>query len=266
MFRRLLAAFSILTLAVAVVAADPVKDPIKLDKDKVKSSGKSESDFQAERQAAEQQQMKQKFLEFKQQLLRLAQNFELSSKPEMKQKAVILRMALKLAGETGTDAKFNKLIELLRTPKVVDDLAKIEEAELVNQELHKDLQQLIRILMQDNRAEFLKAERLRTEKLLEQLKDVIRKQERLRAQIEQGRRDNKDIADGQKKVTGETKDLIGEGKDNKGNEGKNGEAKSHGKDNAKEGAEGRGAGKEDTPEAKGDGKNPEGKNGENKEG
>src|SRR5262249_29675667 len=141
---------------------------------------------------------------------------------------------------------------------------KIGSAVDINKELHRDLQTLLRILSADNRAAMLKAERIAAEKMLEQLKDVIRKQERLRAQTEQARRDTKDIAQDQGKVKDAAKDLIGEGKDGKGAEGKNGEAKSHGKDNAREGAEGRGEGKNDTSSNKADGKGTEGK--ENKGG
>src|SRR5262249_17544113 len=171
MTRRLLASLCIAAAAFVLTAQ---AQTVKIDPAKVRTTGTSEKDFNPERLAAEQQQLKMEFLEFKQQLLRLAQNLELSNKPENKEKAKMLREALEKAAQHGFDAKFNKLIETLKSPKVMSDLAKLTTAEQVNAELRRDLQTLLRILLSDNRAELLRAERLRTEKLLEQLKDVIR--------------------------------------------------------------------------------------------
>ena len=89
----------------------------------VKTTGSSEKPFDPKRLELEQAQLKQEFLEFKQSLLRLAQNLELSTKPENKEKAAMLRQALEQAAQKGVDAKFNKLIETMRSPKVISDNA-----------------------------------------------------------------------------------------------------------------------------------------------
>src|SRR5262249_30274055 len=102
MTRRLIAGITFLALVVFVSAQQPDKDSKPADRPREKS----QSDFNAEQQAKEQQQMKQEFLEFKQALLRLAQNLELSNKPENKEKAALLREALKQAS-TGVDSRFN---------------------------------------------------------------------------------------------------------------------------------------------------------------
>src|SRR5262249_46043627 len=226
-------------------------------KDK-KPDSTDKSDFNNDKLALEQAQLKMEFREFKEQLLRLAQNLELSNKQENKDRAKMLRDALEQAAKGGVDLKFNQLIETLRSPKVVNDLDALTKAEQVNKELRQDLQVLLRILLSDNRAELLKAERLRMEKLLEQLKDVIRKQERVRAQTELAKRNSKDTAKDQAEVGNDTKKLIGKGKDSASNEGKRGEAKDA-KSDGKDGKDGHGEGKKDTAQDKGDGKKDDGK-------
>jgi len=88
MTRRLLAALCLTALAFVWTAQ---ADSVKFDKAKNKTSGTADKDFDAQRLASEQAHLKMEFLEFKQQLLRLAQNLELSNKPENKEKAKMLR-------------------------------------------------------------------------------------------------------------------------------------------------------------------------------
>ena len=108
MTRRLLAALCLTALAFVWTAQ---ADPVKVDPAKVKTSGTADKDFDAQRLASEQAQLKMEFLEFKQQLLRLAQNLELSNKLENKEKAKMLREALEQATTKGVDVKFNRLID-----------------------------------------------------------------------------------------------------------------------------------------------------------
>ena len=109
----------------------------------------------------------------------------------------------------------------MRSPTMKNDLAKLEEAEKVNEALRKDLQTLLKILMTDNRDALIKAEIERNAKMLEQIKELIKRQERVRATTEQGRKEGKDIAKDQKGVTeGVGKVARGEGKDAKGQAGK----------------------------------------------
>ncbi len=247
MTRRLTAALCLAALAFVWTAQ---ADSVKIDPAKVKTTGGSDEKFDPEQLAAAQAQLKVEFMEFKHSLLRLAQNLELSNKPENKDKAAMLRQVLQSAADKTVDAKFAKLIEILRSPKVVNDLTELQKAEQINTELRRDLQTLLRILLSDDRSAQLRAERIRIEKMLEALKDVIRKQERVRAQTELGRKDTKEIAKDQNKVTGDTKDLIGKGKSGQGAEGKKGEAKPGGKEGGKDGQNGRGEGKKDTNQDK----------------
>ena len=271
MARRLLAALCVTAVAFVLTArADsPKPDPIKIDPAKGKTTGSSDVKYTPKQLELEQIQLKQQFVEFKTSLLRLAQNLELSNRPENKEKAKMLRDAIAQAGKIGTDAKFTRLIELLRSPKIVDDLDKLTLATDVNEALRRDLQTLLKILLSDNRSAILAEERKRMEKMLEQLKEAIRKQERLRTQTEQKRDKPEELARKQETVTTLTKNLIGKGKGAKGAEGKQGEAKGN-KGDGKEGKEGRGEAKKDTIQdktgKKGDGKaaDKEGKKGDGK--
>src|SRR6266699_2050726 len=112
MTRRLLAALCLTALAF-VWTAQAEQPAVKLDPAKNKTSGTADKDFDAQRLASEQAQLKMEFLEFKQQLLRLAQNLELSNKPENKEKAKMLREALERAAKGGVSLRFNQLIETL---------------------------------------------------------------------------------------------------------------------------------------------------------
>src|SRR5947207_14244404 len=80
MIRRLLAALCLTALAFVWTAQ--AEQPVRVDPAKVKTTGTAEKDFNAEKLALEQQQIKREFREFTQQLLRLAQDLELSNKPE----------------------------------------------------------------------------------------------------------------------------------------------------------------------------------------
>src|SRR5688500_8647166 len=73
MIRRFLAATAFLAVALfASAQTDSIAN--KLDKDKVKVTGSTDSDFKPDQLAAQQARMKQDFLEFKHAILRLAQN------------------------------------------------------------------------------------------------------------------------------------------------------------------------------------------------
>lgn len=266
MARRLLATLFVAAAAFALTAqADSVKIVPKTPKPA--STGDSGDKFDPKRAGAEQEQLKRQYLEFRQSLLRLAQNLELSTRPEDKDKAEMLRKVLEQSQKGGTDTKFAKLIEHLRSPAIKSDLTKLGEAADVNEALRRDLATLLRILESDNRSAQLAAERKRHEKMLEAIKDLIRRQERLRAQTEQNRGNTKDIAQNQGKVADAIKDLIGQGKGAKGAEGKKGEAKGNpGKQPGKEGKDGRGEGKKDTAQDKGGKKGENGKGKEGKEG
>ena len=179
MARRLLAALFVAAAAFALTAqADPVKIVPKTPKPA--STGESGDKFDPKRTGAEQEQLKRQYLEFRQSLLRLAQNLELSTRPEDKDKAEMLRKVLEQAQKGGTDTKFAKLIEHLRSPAIKSDLTKLGEAADVNEALRRDLATLLKILESDDRSAFLAKERKRHEKMLEAIKDLIRRQERLR--------------------------------------------------------------------------------------
>src|SRR5262249_18294646 len=153
--------------------------------------------------------------------------------------------------EQGTEVKFDSLIRALNRKNADKDLDVLGQAFRDNSELRRDLQKLIALLAKDD-VQSNKEQMERTARLLEQLKELIAKQERVRAQTEIGRKSNKELEGDQKKVTKETRDLI-DGKD-----GKKGKKDSEAKSEAKPGETGKaGEAKEDT-KTKSEGKPGEG--------
>jgi hypothetical protein len=211
--------------------------------------------------ATREDQLKRKYDNFKQALLRLAQRLESSTKQEDRDKAKILKDAIKAASDKGIDTKFTSLISALRKEGTFQSTEDLEAILNQNDSLRQDLRELIEMLLRDDPFARLRAERERTERLLEELKELIAKQERVRAQTEIGRRTNEELRQAQNKVTRQTGDLIGAGKKGEGNEAKNaGASKGTGKGKA-----GRGEGKDDTSKPKGT-ERPEGKEGKPGEG
>jgi hypothetical protein len=276
MTRRLLAALGVTALAfvLAAQAADP---PVKVSKPSDKSSPMP--DLTPEKIALEQSEAAQKqtmlqrqFDDFKQSLLRLAHRLESSTKQEDKDRAALLKEAIKVASEAGVETKFSALINKLRAGDTFKDLDQLDDLMNRNQDLRKDLRALIELLLRDDRDSQLREERLRTERLLERIKELIAKQERVRAQTDLGRKDAPALKRDQERVTEATRDLIArkDGKGNKGGEAKKGDAKSGGKEgkdhNKAESKPDTKGSKGDNRDAKPAAESKEGKPGEGKEG
>src|SRR5262249_50083589 len=149
MTRRLLAPVLITALLVgAVVRAGEPTPPAK-DEQAFKDNA-----------TLTQERLQRQFKEFTQTLLRLAQRMESSGKPEDAQKALILKRAIEKASTANTEMKFEKLITILRESKELN-LDELANASLTNKELLKDINEILAILMTDNRDAELKAERER---------------------------------------------------------------------------------------------------------
>src|SRR5437588_2431201 len=95
----------LLALGAISAAAQPPADS--------QTKGKALAD-QREDAVLEQERLARQFREFESSLLRLAQRLERSSKPEDRERAALLKRAIKKAGDQAIDAKFDTLIGLLR--------------------------------------------------------------------------------------------------------------------------------------------------------
>ncbi len=208
--------------------------------------------------ATQQERLKRQFDDFKQKLLGLALRMENSAKPEDREKAKILRQAIKKASEEGVDTKFSSLIETLKTNDAFKNTEQLQEVLKQNEALRQDLRAIMDLLLKDDRDAELRKKKEEYTRLLEELKNVIRKQELVLNKTILPRTKNKDLADSQHKVKAQTDNLINP-KSNQGKEAKQGE----GKDN-KSGKKGIGEAKDDAKDPKADKK--DGKDGEGKEG
>jgi hypothetical protein len=263
MTRRLLAVLGVLaTTFVLAARAQDQRLPVKItprDKGDIKrSQDKTDPKTKIDDAATQQERMQRLFDEFKQKLLRLAQTMENSTKPEDREKAKILRQAIQRASAEGVETRFSSLIELLKGGNASNDTGKLQDILNENQELVRILRDIIELLKKDDRDAELKKEIERTRRLLEELKNVIRKQELVLNKTIIGRTKNNDLAKSQHNVKEQTHDLVNP-KADPGKDPKNGEGKS--------GKNGIGEGKDDTKDPKADAKEGrDGKSGEGKEG
>jgi hypothetical protein len=207
-----------------------------------------------EEAAVSQEILARQFRDFEQSLLRLAQRLERSSKPEDRERAANLKKAIALASDERTEAKFDKLIDILKSSKALS-VQEIRDAMDQNKMLADDIRAILALLLADSRDSEIQREKKRLMELLKELDKVIRAQKVVRAQTESGRTDKDPLGKAQNKVTKDTGNIAkAMGKDGKG-EGK--DSKSEGKDSKGEGKDSRGKGQ-------GQGQGQESKPGEKK--
>ena len=274
MITRLGSLILFLGLAFAIVQAQDAK-PAKEDNKAIQADV-----------TGSQERLKQQFKDFTTDLLRLAQRLENSPKAEDRDKAQALKNALKSASEQGIEVKFTTLILALKTSNAFKNIDTLQGVLTQNQEIRDDLRKLIDVLLKDDRESALRKEREEVQKLLEKLKEVIEKQERVQANTELGKLGKTDIAKAQNKVTKETKDLVdpkkagdpkdskdskdGKGKDSKdgkGKDSKDGKGKEDGKGkDSKDGDPKDGKGKDSKGGDPKDGKGKDSKGGDPKDG
>src|SRR5262245_32550323 len=264
MLRRLLTALSLTALVCVVTArADNETKAGKPGTDvrpsnEIKGDPKVLIEDTATRQAA----LKRAFESFRQRLTVMAGRLENGSDKD-KEKAKALKKALKLTSDFGTEAKFDALIRELTKKDADKSIDVLRQAMKDNADLRKDLQRLIALLSTDD-SQLNKELMEKHARLLERIKDLIAKQERVRAQTELGRKNLKDLEKDQNKVTRETREVIDGKQGDKQGKG-NDSAKGEPKPDADPGIDGRGKARNDT-ESKADGKPGEGKEAEAKEG
>jgi hypothetical protein len=252
MMRRWLATLCFSALAFVLVAR--ADEPVKIktpDKPKAEKTDEAVLDPKAvlDEQAYKNARAKQDFERFKEALFSLSKHLENSPKAEDREKAKILKEALKKASEEGTENKFDKLINILKDSKALN-LDGIDTAIGQNEDLRRDIRAILIILMTDNRDKRLKEEKERLAKMIEELKRVIRAEEGVRAKNDRGQYDTPKLKKEQGDVVNKIEGLIPGGKKGPGGEGKAG-AKGDPKGEGKPG-ESKGDGKADAKDAKGD--------------
>jgi len=254
---RLLATLAFVALAFSLVAqAQPAKT-VRRDTPKVGFKGDAKTLI--EDIATRQAQLKRAFEDVSKQLVNLKGRLENGTTKEQ-DTAKAIGKALDKAKDQANIAKFDATIRELRKPGSERDIDAIDKALKETGELAENVRVLLELLKQSESA--LNKELMeKRARLLEQLKELIAKQERVRTQTEIGRKSNKELGKDQNKVTKETKDLV----DGKKNDGKNNKNKGEAKAEGKPGEGKPGEGKEDT-KTKSEGKPGENKDGEGKTG
>ena len=175
--------------------------------------------------ATTQDRLRREFEELKQSLLRLKQRLEISPRPEDKARALAIDAALAMVAKQGTDGKFTTLVKSLRQTDAFSNLDTMQQVMNRNQELREDLRKLIEILAKDNREDQLRKEKEDALKTLEKLREIIGKQERVKANTDLGKAAKEDLAKAQKKISDQTKELAGSKESKSGKDAKDGKDK-----------------------------------------
>src|SRR2546423_968318 len=128
------------------------------------------------------------FEEFQNALLKLKQRLERSDKQEDKDRAAALDRALEEAKRTGISTQFDQLVTFLKKERFAD-VGNIKEAADKSFKLAQDLRSVLDTLREDSRANKLREERERLEKLLKDLEKVIHDQKVVQTITEIGRTD-----------------------------------------------------------------------------
>ncbi len=230
MMRGLLAVLGVTAATFVLVARADQPFPVKVDaKSKGTTPRVEEGDprIRIEDAANQQERLKRQFDDFKQSLLNLANRLEKSTRQEDRDKAANLKAAIKKASEEGVDTKFATLVDALRKENTFKDLDQLQTVLDQNADLRRDIRAIMELLLKDNRDAELRKEIEKNARLLEELKRIIAKQDKLIAQNLIGRTSTKNILEGQKKVSQETKNLADgkTGKASQGSEAKKGEGK-----------------------------------------
>jgi hypothetical protein len=192
MLRRVLALATMAALVPTLTApaADPPVDAVRQEA------------------ALRQELLARRFRELEHALLRLAQRLEASPKPEDRDKAAAIRKALEVANKESVDVQFDKLIATLRKSGSVTP-EDVRTALAQNEVVIQDLRAILAVFGDDRDAQ-LKAERERLARLIKQLDEAIRAEKVLRARLDGGERDPKDLAAEQRKITEATEKIAEE--------------------------------------------------------
>jgi len=145
----------------------------------------------------------QRYRDFEQHLLRLAQRLEKSSKAEDRDKAKQLKEALETAGKSGINTRFEKLIALLRESKATN-LAEVKEAIDHGERLVKDMREMLALITKDGDIEKNKALQKRLAELIKALEALIRNQKLVRVHTEKESMPKDELRKGQDKVRDNT--------------------------------------------------------------
>ena len=160
-----------------------------------------------------QEQVRDQFRRFRQELLGLAQRLEASQNPAERDRAKVLRKALETIGQRDVQGQLQKMLDAMKDGV---QPAELEALGGRDAELNRALKEVLDILMSDDGSTRNRQEIERLEKLLADARAVLRAQRTIRAMTESKRNDPKEVAKEQENVTERTKELAKRmGKDKK---------------------------------------------------
>jgi hypothetical protein len=221
MFRRFVAPM-ILGVAVASLAAkaEPAAAP--------KPVAPSSTDVATKQLIERQQRLLRDYKAITEDLLALAHRYEKSSKIEDQDKAKLIMRAIDLGDKEGVDNKFQTLLRTLAGKSGTITYNDVTTAKGQSEELVTVLKAILAVLMSDDEMARIRAEKNLLEKMLADLKGIIRETKVQRAITENGKGDPKKLAKDQGNLAKKTDDLAKRmdpsAKDSKGGDPKDGKS------------------------------------------
>lgn len=201
MTRRVLLTVALVVLAAVAGNAQPPTPPAPDP-----PSGAKPEDLTQET-LARNKRLKEQYQEFEATLARVAQRLARSDKPEDQAKAAALQQALQIASDEAVEKRFEALIRALQKSKILSSSGEIDPLLRQNGELVEILDKIIAILSSQDEDARRKDEILRLTDLLKALDKVIFEQKLARSHTEANRAPGKKLAEGQEKVTKDTKKI-----------------------------------------------------------
>jgi hypothetical protein len=202
------------------------------------------------------------YQEFEQQVLRLKQRLERSSKQEDRDRALVLDRVLEFCKEKSISVRLDQMVDIFKS-KELRNLPDIEQALDRSKNIASDLGEIIAMLREDSRSQALRDERIRLEQIMKDLERVIQNQKSVQGLTDNNKTEKtelKKIQEGVSKKTNEIAQRLA-GKDAKDAKSSKGESKAAGK-NSDKAAQAKGEGKGGEPkDGKGAGKPGEAKAG-----
>lgn len=160
--------------------ADPA-DAKATDKATDKEPEKAAADA-AEKLSLQQQRIHDKFQHLERMLLRMAELSELTDP----RRAALLKKAVKQSGDQFIDVQFEALVRLLRQ----DQLSRALENQ---KDIDQDLRALLELLLSENRAKRIEAEKTRIRNYLKRLNRIIKEQKDVQGRTKGPRRPKRSL-------------------------------------------------------------------------
>jgi hypothetical protein len=212
----------------------------------------------------DEKQLAAKYQEFEQQLLRVKQRLERSTKQEDRDRAAVLDKVLEYSKERSVSVKFEEMLDLLKS-KDLKTTTDIKDALKRTTDIADELRTIVAMLREDSRSRATQEKIRKLQDIIKDIEKVIAEQKAVEGLTQNNKTDKGELKNMQGKVTQKTGDVVKKIDDLDGKKNTKGDPKAAGK-NGDKAAKSKGDGEQvakndDNAKSKGDGDSQEPKSG-----